>query len=302
MIAYVFPGQGSQKRGMGQGLFDEVPEFRDAEREIDTILGYSVRKLCLEDPDKRLNETQNTQPCLYVVNALHGYKLASLGEKPEFVAGHSLGEYNALLAAGVFDFATGLRLVQKRGALMAQVRNGGMAAVVGLSQERIFLLLREAGLSGLDVANFNSPSQTVLSGPAAEIEKAKPVFEKAGARLFMPLAVSAAFHSRYMVEVSQAFDAFLTTIMFHEPMIPVVANLTGAPYPNDTAEIRSLLVQQISKPVQWNASMRFLLRAGVTRFKEAGPGNVLTRLIQQVEQEATYDNQEHTRHAPAHGA
>src|SRR5690348_12908296 len=128
MIAFMFPGQGSQKRGMGQGLFDEVREYAAVERDVDAILGYSMRKLCLEDPDNRLKETQFTQPSLYVANALHYYKAMAEGARPAYVAGHSLGEYNALLAAGAFDFLTGLRLVQKRGELMSQAKNGGMGA------------------------------------------------------------------------------------------------------------------------------------------------------------------------------
>src|SRR5437764_5403869 len=137
MIAFVSPGQGSQKRGMGQNLFDEVPEYAAVENDVDAMLGYSMRKLCLEDPDNRLKETQFTQPSLYVVNALHHYKAVGQGTRPDYVAGHSLGEYNALLAAGVFDFLTGLRLVRKRGELMSQARNGGMGAVIGLSADAL---------------------------------------------------------------------------------------------------------------------------------------------------------------------
>src|ERR1700733_8040785 len=132
MIAFIFPGQGSQKRGMGQGLFDDVREYAVAEKEVDMILGYSLRKLCLEDADNRLKETQFTQPSLYVVNALYYYKALRQGPRPSYLAGHSLGEYNALHAAGVFDLLTGLRLVKKRGELMSQAKNGGMGAVIGL--------------------------------------------------------------------------------------------------------------------------------------------------------------------------
>src|ERR1051325_8154086 len=163
MTAFVFPGQGSQKRGMGQGLFDEVREYAAIEKEADAILGCSLRKLCLEDPDNRLKETQFTQPCLYVVNALHYYKAVSEGARPDYVAGHSLGEYNALLAAGVFDFLTGLKLVKKRGELMARPKNGGMPAVIGLPAETIGKVLQDNGLTTIDVANFNTPTQTVVS-------------------------------------------------------------------------------------------------------------------------------------------
>lgn len=287
MIAFIFPGQGSQKRGMGQGLFDEVREYATAEKEVDAIVGYSMRKLCLEDADNRLKETQFTQPSLYVVNALHYYKTVSGGTKPSYVAGHSLGEYNALLAAGVFDFLTGLRLVKKRGELMSQSRNGGMGAVIGLSADTIAKLMRENGLESLDVANFNSPSQIVLSGPVDDIKRAAPIFEKGGARMYMPLQVSAAFHSRYMADAARAFADFLTPVSFAAPQTPVIANATAQPYPlqNASDSIKSLLVKQITHSVQWTQSMRLLISQGVTEFKEMGPGNVLTRLVQQIQQE-----------------
>src|ERR1041385_7233646 len=167
MIAYMFPGQGSQKRGMGQALFDEVPEYAAVERDVDAIVGYSMRKLCLEDAENRLKETQFTQPSLYVVNALHYYKAIGQGPRPAYAAGHSLGEYNALLAAGAFDFLTGLKLVKKRGELMARAQAGGMAAIVGLDAHEIEGILRSKGLGDLDVANYNTPKQTVVSGPSS---------------------------------------------------------------------------------------------------------------------------------------
>jgi len=287
MIAFMFPGQGSQKRGMGQSLFDEIGEYRGLEPEVDAILGYSLRKLCLEDTENRLKETQYTQPALYVVNALHWYQAVHRGERPRYAAGHSLGEYNALLAAGVFDFLTGLRLVQKRGALMSRARDGGMAAVVGLSAARISEVLDKHALSELDVANYNSPSQTVVSGGVGDIKRAGALFEKAGAKLYMPLQVSAAFHSRYMSQAATAFAEYLNTFTFNAPALPVIANATGRPYPtvNPTEAVRSLLSRQIHQSVLWTQSVRFLMDAGVTEFRELGPGNVLTRLVQQIQQD-----------------
>jgi malonyl CoA-acyl carrier protein transacylase len=287
MIAFVFPGQGSQKRGMGQGLFDEVREYASVEKDVDALLGYSMRKLCLEDADNRLKETQYTQPSLYVVNALHFYKAVSQGSRPTYVAGHSLGEYNALLAAGVFDFLGGLRIVKKRGELMAQSKNGGMGAVIGLGASKIAQVIKENGLSSIDVANFNSPSQTVISGPVDDIKRAGPLFEKASARMYMPLQVSAAFHSRYVADAAKEFADFLAPMSFPAPKIPVIANVTAQPYPTDNASetIKSLLIKQITSSVQWTQSIRYLVSNGVTEFKEMGPGNVLTRLVQQIQQE-----------------
>jgi malonyl CoA-acyl carrier protein transacylase len=288
MIAFVFPGQGSQKRGMGQGLFDEIGEYASVEKDVDAILGYSMRKLCLEDRDNRLKETQFTQPSLYVVNALHYYRAIRQGIHPAYLAGHSLGEYNALLAAGVFDFVTGLRLVKKRGELMSQAKNGAMGAVVGLRAGIVATLMQENGLMSLDIANFNSPSQTVISGPVEDIKRAGPLFEKNGARMYLPLQVSAAFHSRYMADAAKAFADFVAPMSFLAPRTPVVANVTAQPYPTDGASeaVKSLLVRQIAHSVHWTQSVRFLMTQGVTQFSELGPGNVLTRSVQQIQQEA----------------
>ncbi len=282
MLAFVFPGQGSQKKGMGQGLFDEIGEYAEHEKDIDALLGYSMRQLCLEDPEDKLKDTRYTQPALYVVNALHTKKALLDGARPKWLAGHSLGEYNALLAAGVFDFMTGLRLVQKRGELMSQARGGGMAAVIGLDAGIIANVLRDNGLVATDVANFNSPSQTVISGPVEDIDRAGPLLQAAGARMCMPLPVSAAFHSRYMADAAREFEAFLAPFDFAAPRVPVIANLTAQPYPADGAAAKALLVGQITGSVRWVESVRHLAAQGVDRFEEMGPGNVLTRLVQQI--------------------
>ena len=283
MIAFVFPGQGSQKRGMGQGLFD-VPEYAAVESDVDAIVGYSMRTLCLEDADDRLKQTQFTQPSLYVVNALHYYKAVREGVRPGWLAGHSLGEYNALLAAGVFDFLTGLRLVKKRGMLMSQATNGGMAAVIGMSAEKVATVIENHGLSSINVANFNTPSQTVVSGPVDEIKRAGPFFDQEGAQMYIPLQVSAAFHSRYMADSAKAFAEFLKPMTFAAPKTPVIANATAEPYPSSNASesVKSLLVNQITQSVQWTRSVRFLISKGVSELTETGPGNVLTRMVQQI--------------------
>jgi malonyl CoA-acyl carrier protein transacylase len=285
MTALVFPGQGSQKKGMGQGLFDEVREYAAVEKQVDAIVGYSMRKMCLEDADNLLKHTQYTQPSLYVVNALHYYKAVSEGLRPTHVAGHSLGECNALLAAGCFDFLTGLELVKKRGESMAQAKDGGMAAIIGLNTRTIAKVIADNGLSSIDVANFNSPSQTVISGPLADIQRAGPLFEKAGAKMYIPLQVSAAFHSRYVAGAAKAFEEFLAPRTFAAPKIPVIANVTGRPYPTEKEAVKTMLVSLITRSVQWTQSIRYLVSQGVTAFKEIGPGNVLTRLVQQIQME-----------------
>ena len=278
-IACVFPGQGSQSKGMGAPLFDRYPDWIG---EADRELGYSIRELCVDDPRGELGLTAFTQPALYVVNALTFRARMEEGRPPPaFVAGHSLGEYNALLAAGVFDFATGLALVKRRGSLMGPISGGGMAAVIGMEPSRIQEILQatEAGRR-LDVANFNSFEQTVIAGPIADINAVRVRFEAAGARAFIPLKVSAPFHSRYMREPQAEFAAFLNGVRFSAPAIPVVANATAAPYEAD--KVRNTLASQIGSSVRWLDSMLFLLDHGASDVEEIGPGRVLSKLMAQI--------------------
>lgn len=291
MAVAMFPGQGSQRVGMGGRLFDEVDEFAAVESEVDELLGYSVRQLCADGPPATLGETRITQPCLYVVNALHYYKALSTGWRPRLLAGHSLGEYNALHAGGAFDFLTGLRLVKKRGELMGQARGGGMAAVLGLTPERIAAVLQDEGLNELDIANFNSPAQTVVSGPSATIARAAPCFERAGARMVIPLPVSAAFHSRTMQPAADEFAEFLAGMPIQNPALPVISNVTARPYAANGggADVKALLVRQMVSPVRWSASVWYLVgRAGADAdFREIGPGDVLSKLFRQITAETT---------------
>lgn len=269
---------------MGQGLFDEIEEFISAESDIDDILGYSLRDLCLRDRLGQLKDTQYTQPALFAVNALHYYKTLKDGAHPHTLLGHSLGEYNALLAAGAFDLTTGIRIVKKRGELMSS-RGGGMSAVIGLDAMQISSLLSEERFSGIDIANYNSPSQVVISGPAAELALARPLLEARGAQMVIPLAVSAAFHSRHMAAAAKSFDDFLKNFTFNELRLPVISNVTGLPYPEGATShsIRDLLVKQIASSVRWTQSIRLLLEQGATEFRELGPGNVLTGLVRQIQ-------------------
>jgi malonyl CoA-acyl carrier protein transacylase len=286
MLAYLFPGQGSQRKGMGGELFDQITEFGACESDIDKCLGYSLRQLCLEDPDNGLRQTQKTQPCLYVVNSLYYYKEIANGEQPDYLAGHSVGEYNALMAAGAFDFLTGLQLVKRRGEIMAHARNGGMAAVVGLTANRVSQVIRDNGLYSLDVANYNSPSQTVVAGPTEDIIRAASVFKRVGAQLYVQLPVSAAFHSRYMQDAQAKFAEYIASVSFKQLRIPVISNVTGEPYPSGdpSSILRSLLTKQIAQSVQWVQGVRYMIGKGVNRFRELGPGTVLTKLVEQTKQ------------------
>jgi len=279
--ACVFPGQGAQAVGMGAGLFARYPEITAL---ADEILGYSVAELCLQDPEGRLHQTQLTQPALYTVNALsYRSRCDSGAPPPDFLAGHSLGEYNALLAAEAFDFATGLRLVQRRGELMSGASGGGMAAVLGCDAETVEEILRGNGLPGLDVANYNTPSQVVLSGPLDEIARAEDLLVDAGAT-YIPLKnVSAAFHSRYMEALVPPLGEALDGAELRPPKIPVISNVSALPYASgEIHEIKENLLRQMRQPVRWTESIRYLLGRGVDEFEEVGPGEVLTKLVRSI--------------------
>ncbi|MEV4517111.1 ACP S-malonyltransferase [Dactylosporangium sp. NPDC049525] len=282
MHAFLFPGQGSQHKGMGAALFDDFPELVAT---ADRVLGYSIRELCLTDPDRRLTRTEFTQPALFVVNALtYLARVRDTGVRPDYVAGHSLGEYNAHFAAGTFDFETGLRLVQRRGLLMSRAAEGGMAGVIGLTVEEVRDVLTREGLTDLDVANHNSPRQVVVAGPREVVRAAQKVFEAAGAKHYIPLNVSGAFHSRLMRPTRQEFAADLRRAEFRPPQIPVIANVTARPgRPGETA---ATLEEQVTGQVRWNDTIRYLLAVGVTEFTEVGPGKVLAGLVAKIRAEA----------------
>jgi malonyl CoA-acyl carrier protein transacylase len=276
----MFPGQGSQSLGMGAALFDE---FKPLTEKADEILGYSIRELCVDDPRQQLNKTEFTQPALFVVNALAYYKkISGGGAKPDFVAGHSLGEFNALLAAECFEFETGLRMVKRRGELMSRVTNGAMAAVLNASKDEIQQILKANGLENIDLANYNTPSQIVISGLADEIARAQPLFQT-GNMLYYPLNTSGAFHSRFMHAVQEEFRQFLATCPLAEPKIPVIANVTARPYQPEG--LQENLASQLASTVRWSETMQYLMALGVTQFEEVGHGDVLTRLIQTIKRQ-----------------
>lgn len=279
-VAYIFPGQGSQFVGMGQGLFERFPDEVAA---ADAVLGYSIRELCLEDPEKQLNQTAWTQPALFVVNALtYLDHIRRTGIRPTSTAGHSLGEYSALFAAGVFDFVTGVRLVKRRGELTARARGGGMAAVMGLTADAVRRGLQERGLATIELANLNSPEQVVITGPADDIVRAEAELLAHGARRYVRLPVSAAFHSSYMSAAAERFGAYLEDFVVSNPRIPVISNVEARPYPD--GQVKSLMVRQITSSVRWEETMALLLAQPDLQIEEIGPGRVLTGLLERIRQ------------------
>lgn len=285
MSVYIFPGQGSQYKGMGAELFSKFPIVVS---QAEKILNYSIREICLENPEEKLNQTQYTQPALYVVNALNFYNRIHAGDNfPNYLAGHSLGEYNALLAAGVFDFITGLKLVIKRSKLMAEAKSGKMAAVIGISVDKIIQLLNDHSLNEVVVANYNSFDQSVLSGASTSIEKTEQLLINAGARVII-LNVSGAFHSPMMKEAGEKFAEYLSNFKFNEPNRAVISNVDAQPYGKDV--IVSKLSSQIINPVRWTDTIRYLISQNETEFIEVGPGNILTPLVENIRKKSgTYE-------------
>lgn len=278
MSVVMFPGQGSQKKGMGDELFERYKNYTDI---ADSVLGYSIRELCIEDPHNRLGITEYTQPAIFTVNALMYLDMVDKnGKEPEYAAGHSLGEYNALFAAGAFDFSTGLRLVQKRGELMSKASGGGMAAVIGLNETEITSIIENNYLRGISIANYNSSSQIVITGPNDSIINCQQIFEENGAKMYIPLKVSGAFHSGYMQTAAEEFSAFMEQFDFNGLKTTVISNTYASPYSFD--KIKETLIDQITKPVRWEESIRYLIRMGETDFIETGPGKVLTNLLKQI--------------------
>ncbi|GAA3360099.1 ACP S-malonyltransferase [Saccharopolyspora gregorii] len=279
MSAVLFPGQGSQRPGMGAELFERHPELTACACDV---LGYDLPELCARNPDGRLDDTRCTQPALYVVNALSYVDSLERGAPAgDYLLGHSLGEYNALHAAGAFDFETGLKLVLKRGELMSRAGGGAMLAVLGTSRAELRALLVEHGLTDLDLANINTDAQLVLSGERERIERAQQVLGEQDVRVAR-LKVSAAFHSRHMAPARDEFAAFLKGFRFAPLRATVIANLTARPYAE--RDLAATLSEQIAGSVRWLDSVRYLLRhTGLDDCREVGDTQVLTRMVRQIE-------------------
>ncbi len=259
MTVCMFPGQGAQRLGMGEDVFSRYP---DRLRVADDIVGYRLEELCREGPIEKLSQTQFTQPALYVVNALkYLVHREEAGSDPHYLLGHSVSEYVALFASGVLDFTSGLRLVQKRGALMAEAREGGMAAVLGLEASAIASLLEAEGITDIFAANFNTPKQIVVSGRRQAVHEAEELFLKAGASHYKVLPVSGAFHTPIMEEARAEFSRFIAGFEFAAQSVPVISNVTARPHVN--GEIARRMIEQITAPVRWSESLRYLMAKGV---------------------------------------
>jgi [acyl-carrier-protein] S-malonyltransferase len=287
--AFVFPGQGSQMVGMGQDLAQTYPAARDIFAEADDLLGFSLSALCFKGPEEALNDTINTQPAIFIASiaTLRALQNEGWSVTPAFTAGHSLGEYSALVAAGALTFADGLRLVRERGRLMKEAGDrspGGMAAIIKLDAEALDDIChrtkQETG-KVVQVANYNSPGQIVISGDNEALEMAMQMAQEAGARRVVRLAVSIAAHSPLMAVIADEFRQAIEATPIQPPQVPVVANITARPL-NTVDDIRQEMVAQLTSSVRWVESVEYMIAQGVTNFVEIGPTDVLTSLIRRI--------------------
>lgn len=283
-VAWVFPGQGSQEVGSGADLYASSPAARQVFERADATLGFPLSQLCFQGPEDVLRQTINAQPAIMAVSlaCLEAAREAGLlAEEPAFVAGHSLGEYTALVAAGTLDVDDGLRLVRERGRLMqmaGEERPGTMAALLGLDEEAATALCRE---TGAQVCNLNAPGQAVIGGTLAAVEAVLDLARQRGARRAIRLNVSGAFHTDLMAPAVESMAGVLDGITLRDPQVPVVANGSAGPL-TSAGQVRDELLYQLDHPVQWQRSVEHMAGAGVATFIELGPGQVLTGLIRRI--------------------
>jgi [acyl-carrier-protein] S-malonyltransferase len=293
--AFLFPGQGSQVVGMGKALADAFPEARAVFDAADDALGERLSRLCFEGPESELVLTRNTQPAILTTSIAAHAVWSARGGRAAFVAGHSLGEYSALVAAGALSLADAVRAVRARGTFMQEAvpaGTGAMAAVLGLDADVVTRICAEsAGNEVVSPANFNSPEQTVIAGHASAVERASAKLKEAGAKRVVPLSVSAPFHCALMEPVKPRLREVLARCTVSAPRIPVVTNVEAAPN-SDAARVVPLLLAQVSAPVRWVESIRALAAAGVGRVVELGPGKVLGGLVKRISKDVEVLNVE----------
>jgi [acyl-carrier-protein] S-malonyltransferase len=293
MIAFVFPGQGAQKPGMGQALADQFPICRDTFAEADAALGEPLSRLCFEGPEDRLQLTENTQPAILAVSVAAARLVESRGVRAAFAAGHSLGEYSAHVAAGTLSFADALRTLRQRGRFMQDAvpaGEGAMAAILGLDVDNVQRACdaAQAELAARIVspANLNAPGQVVIAGHADAVTRAGALAKTAGAKRVIPLAVSAPFHCALMKPAADRLAPILRSLTARDPAIPVVANVDAEPK-RTSRDAVDALIRQVASPVRWEAVVTRLIAEGVSTFVELGPGTVLAGLIRKIDRGVT---------------
>ncbi|MCM3258942.1 ACP S-malonyltransferase [Paenibacillus lautus] len=285
--AFIFPGQGAQSVGMGKDAYDAVPSARDLFLTADAQLGSPLSSIIFNGPDEDLKQTVNTQPALLATSMAYLEAIRGKGIVPDYVAGHSLGEYSALVCAGVLSFEEAVSIVRARGEYMEAAVPGGqgaMAAVLGADREALAELCKGISAEGhvVELANMNCPGQIVISGSAQGVAAAAERVKEAGGKRAIPLEVSGPFHSSLMKEAAERLAGKLEQASFNAPSVPVVANVTARPV-EDAAAIRGLLVEQVYSPVLWHDSVEWMIAQGVDTFVEIGPGSVLSGLIKKID-------------------
>jgi [acyl-carrier-protein] S-malonyltransferase len=296
-IAFVFPGQGSQYVGMGKDIYENFETAKQTFNEASEALGYDVASLCFNGPAEELNKTYRTQPCILTVSTAVSRVLSEKGIIPSVVAGHSLGEYSALVAAGGISFQDAVRLTEQRGTFMQEAvpeGKGLMAAILGLEREKVDAICSSSQSGYAAAANYNCPGQIVIAGEKPAVEDAMERCKNAGAKRAVALAVSVPSHCRLMSAASDKLAVLLATVHLKKPVIPLVNNADAA-FLNDAATIKTSLVRQLSSPLLWEDSIKEIAAYGVDVFIEAGPGKVLTGLIKRIVPEKKVLNVEDTK-------